>query len=150
MAGVMFYTAVITAVFTLGKAQKGSPYYLSPDVANMEPHTVSICGDGKWKGVAFYEYETFENGLICPNSLSKKDLDGGYGGCGRPEPSGPGCTEFYFPSLIQYSRVCGIVLVMATGSPDGLRQHGPRDDVNFLDGIVISRQEEKIIWVCDE
>ena len=122
MARAVFYTAVITTAFALCKAELQLP----------PPGPFPPCGEGDWSYIALFQ------ATECPPPLQQTASFS----CTRPEPSGPGCTGASFPISAPYSRLCGYVLAQGIGSPDGLRQHGPRDDENLLDGIIVSREGE--------
>ena len=96
------------------------------------------CGGGWWKEVVNLNMgHPFQQ---CPSGWT---LTSEPRACARPENSEAGCSLVTFPVGLSYTRVCGRLSGSVEGSPDAFATHGPRNSINYLDGISLVRSSQE-------
>lgn len=95
---------------------------------------VPECGRGRWKEVVSLNMTDLSQ--QCPSGWI---LSTDPRACGGPDNSEAGCSLVSFPVGTTYTKVCGRLTGLLVGNADAFSTHGPRDAVNYLDGVSLTR-----------
>ena len=103
-------------------------------------------GEGGWTRVTYINMT--QGGATCPVGLNQRSFNKSY--CGSTGP--PGCNGTMFPTLVEYSRVCGRVRGYQYSTPLAFLSYHVNTsltiDDNYVDGVSITygSAPRKHIW----
>ena len=100
------------------------------------------CGPGLWRRVAFLDMT--DSNQQCPSNWTLHDTSTSGRSCIRPNTITIGCASTFFSTgSVDYNRVCGRAIGIASGSPDGYTETGNNrgsSTINdpYVDGLSIT------------
>ena len=115
----------------------GSPVTVYCDMDKEE------CGGGGWTRVASYNYS--DPSISCPNTWTQ--ITDPFRGCAvAGGVTTNNCASTSFSALVEFNQVCGEVIAIQYGSPDGFY---PRENIdnNYVEGVSITHgSPRQHIW----
>ena len=105
-------------------------------------------GEGGWTRVAYINMT--QAGATCPMGLNQRSFNDSKSYCGNTGPSG--CIGTMFPTLVEYSRVCGRIRGYQYGATVSFYSYNVNThltiDDNYVDGVSITygSAPRKHIW----
>ena len=97
--------------------------------------SISECGDGLWYRVAYLNMT--DPSQQCP-SVWREYSNNGVRACGRPQSSVRSQPAVFYPTNIQYSKVCGRAIGYQVATPDAFISGGRTINEVYMDGLSIT------------